>query len=105
MVLAGSFQKNYLVSMIATFGVVLGAAYMLWLTKRIIFGQAKNENVKNLKDANKLEIFMLLTLAVLIIFFGFYPSPMIDITLSISVDNLILNYEQSLNEINLVKHD
>ena len=104
MVLAGSFQKNYLVSMIATFGVVLGAAYMLWLTKRIIFGQAKNENVKNLKDANKLEIFMLLTLAVLIIFFGFYPSPMID-TLSISVDNLILNYEQSLNEINLVKHD
>ena len=104
MVLAGSFQKNYLVSMIATLGVVLGAAYMLWLTKRIIFGQAKNENVKNLKDANKLESFMLLTLAVLIIFFGFYPSPMID-TLSISVDNLILNYEQSLNEINLVKND
>ena len=85
-------------------GVVLGAAYMLWLTKRIIFGQAKNENVKNLKDANKLEIFMLLTLAVLIIFFGFYPSPMID-TLSISVDNLILNHEQTLNEINLVKND
>ena len=104
MVLAGSFQKNYLVSMIATFGVVLGAAYMLWLTKRIIFGQAKNENVKNLQDANKLEVFMLLTLAVLIIFFGFYPSPMID-TLSMSVDNLILNYEQSLNEINLVKND
>ena len=104
MVLAGSFQKNYLVSMIATLGMVLGAAYMLWLTKRIIFGQAKNENVKNLKDANKLESFMLLTLAVLIIFFGFYPSPMID-TLSISVDNLILNYEQSLNEINLVKND
>ena len=48
LVLAGVFQKNYLVSMLATFGVVLGAAYMLWLTKRVIFGKTNNNEIKNL---------------------------------------------------------
>jgi len=92
LVLAGTFQKNYLVSMLATFGVILGAAYMLWLTKRVIFGNTSNVEIKNLKDINNLEIMMLTSLALLIIFFGFYPAPLMD-TLNISVDNLINNYE------------
>ena len=49
LVLTGTFQKSYLVAMLATFGVVLGAAYMLWLTKRVIFGVTKNDQIKNLK--------------------------------------------------------
>ena len=92
LVLTGAFQKNYLVSMLATFGVVLGAAYMLWLTKRVIFGNTNNNEIKNLKDINNLEALMLITLAILVILFGFYPSPLMD-TLNISVDNLINNYE------------
>jgi NADH-quinone oxidoreductase subunit M len=92
LVLAGAFQKNYLVSMLATFGVVLGAAYMLWLTKRVIFGNTNNNEIKNLKDINNLEALMLITLAILVILFGFYPSPLMD-TLNISVNNLINNYE------------
>ena len=92
LVLAGTFQKNYLVSMLATFGVVLGAAYMLWLTKRVIFGNTNNNEIKNLKDINNLEALMLIILAILIILFGFYPSPLID-TLNVSVNNLISNYE------------
>ena len=71
LVLVGSFQKNYLVTMIATFGVVLGAAYMLWLTKRVIFGKTINEGIKTLKDTNKLEALMLASLAFLIIFLDF----------------------------------
>ena len=92
LVLAGTFQKNYLVSMLATFGVVLGAAYMLWLTKRVIFGNTNNNEIKNLKDINNLESLMLITLAILVILFGFYPSPLMD-TLNVSVNNLISNYE------------
>ena len=92
LVLTGSFQKNYLVAMLATFGVVLGAAYMLWLTKRVIFGVTKNDQIKNLKDVNKSEIIMLGILALLVIFFGFYPVPLME-TLNVSVDNLINNYE------------
>ena len=95
LVLTGTFQKNYLVAMLATFGVVLGAAYMLWLTKRVIFGQILNDQIKNLKDLNKSELFMLIILAVLIIFFGFYPAPLME-TLNVSVDNLINNYEISI---------
>ncbi len=92
LVLTGTFQKNYLVAMLATFGVVLGAAYMLWLTKRVIFGQVKNDQIKNLKDVNKCELLILIILAILVIFFGFYPAPLME-TLNVSVDNLINNYE------------
>jgi NADH-quinone oxidoreductase subunit M len=101
LVLAGTFQKNYLVSMLATFGVVLGAAYMLWLTKRVIFGNTNNNEIKNLKDINNLETLMLVTLGLLVILFGFYPAPLID-TLNVSVDNLINNYEIAIqnNRIN-----
>jgi NADH-quinone oxidoreductase subunit M len=77
--------------MLATFGVVLGAAYMLWLVKRVIFGNTNNPKIKDLKDINNLEVLMLTTLAFFVILFGFYPFPLMD-TISISVDNLINNY-------------
>ncbi len=96
LVLTGTFQKNYIVAMLATFGVVLGAAYMLWLTKRVIFGQVKNDQIKNLKDTNKSELLMLIILVILVIFFGFYPAPLME-TLNVSVDNLITNYEMAIN--------
>ncbi len=92
LILTGAFQKSYLVAMLGTFGVVLGAAYMLWLTKRVIFGNTNNNEIKNLKDINKLETFMLVTLGILVILFGFYPAPLMD-TFNVSVDNLINNYE------------
>jgi NADH-quinone oxidoreductase subunit M len=95
LVLTGTFQKNYLVAMLATFGVVLGAAYMLWLTKRVIFGVTKNDQIKNLKDVNKSEMIMLGMLALLVIIFGFYPVPLME-TLNVSVDNLISNYETAV---------
>ena len=92
LVLAGAYQKNYLVAMLATIGVVLGAAYMLWLTKRVIFGKTTNNEIKNLKDINNSEMLMLVVLALLVVLFGFYPAPLFE-TLNISIDNLINNYE------------
>ena len=104
LILTGTFQKSYFVAMLATLGVVLGAAYMLWLTKRVIFGKTINTEIKNLKDINKIEILILASLAFFVIFFGFYPMPLIE-TLNVSVDNLIYNYEESINNISLVKND
>jgi NADH-quinone oxidoreductase subunit M len=95
LVLTGIFQKSYLVAMIATFGLVLGATYMLWLTKRVIFGDTNNNEIKTLKDVNKLEMTMLASLAFFIIFFGFYPAPLME-TMSVSIDNLISNYQADL---------
>jgi NADH-quinone oxidoreductase subunit M len=95
LVLTGTFQKSYLAAMLATFGVILGAAYMLWLTKRVIFGKTENNEIKNLKDINNLEIIMLLPLAFFVILFGFYPAPLMD-TVNVSIDNLISNYQTDL---------
>ena len=95
LVLTGTFQKSYSAAMLATFGVVLGAAYMLWLTKRVIFGVANNSEIKKMNDVNKSEIFMLVALAFFIIFFGFYPLPLME-TFNVSVNSLINNYETAL---------
>ena len=57
-----------------------------------------------MKDINNLELIMLVSLAFLVIFFGIFPNPLME-TLSVSVDNLIMNYEQSLKQIDLVKND
>ena len=95
LVLIGTFKKSYLAAILATFGVVLGAAYMLWLTKRVIFGVTNNSEIKNLNDVNKSEIVMLVTLAFLIVFFGFYPLPLME-TFSVSVNSLINNYETAI---------
>ncbi len=95
LVLVGAFQKNELVAILASIGVVLGAAYMLWLAKRVIFGEIANDKIRKLKDLNILETLMLTILAIFTIFFGFYPQPLID-TMSSSVNNLILNYQMDL---------
>ena len=68
---------------------------MLWLTKRVIFGDTTNNEIKNLKDINILETTMLVSLAFFVIFFGFYPAPLMD-TMSVSIDNLISNYQADL---------
>ena len=81
--------------MLATFGVVLGAPYMLWLTKRVIFGVTNNSEIKKISDINKSEVVMLVTLAFFILFFGFYPLPLME-TFNVSVNSLINNYETAL---------
>ena len=101
LVLVGTFQKNYIVAILASIGVILSAAYMLWLQKRVIFGETKDPEIKNLKDLNISELFMLTILAVTIIFFGFCPQPLID-TMSISVNNLIYNYQMEITQ-NFIK--
>jgi NADH-quinone oxidoreductase subunit M len=95
LVLTGTFQKSYIAAMLATFGVVLGAAYMLWLTKRVIFGVTKNDEIKNLKDINTLEMIMLGSLTFFIIFFGFFPAPIMD-TMNVTINNIISNYQADL---------
>ena len=100
LILLSAFQKSFLVAVIASFGVILAAAYMLWLYKRIIFGKLINENLKNILDLKKSEIIILWSLAIPIIFFGFYPDPIISTT-EVSVNNLLKIYNSNL-EANLV---
>jgi len=95
LILIGVFQTNSLVGILASLGIILAAVYMLWLYKRVIFGTIKNIELKNLVDLNKTEFTIFVSLAFLIILFGFYPEPLIK-TINVSVDNLISNYQSDL---------
>ncbi len=101
LVLMGAFKKNILVATIASLGVILGAAYMLWLYKRIIFGKLINEDVKKMFDLKRFEIVTLWLLVLPIIFFGFYPEPLIN-SIEVSVANMIdMNDLDKINKLAL----
>ncbi len=95
LVLVGAFKINFLVAILASTGVVLSAAYMLWLYKRVIFGKLENNDLKKIKDINASEFSILFVLGFFIIFFGFYPEPFLE-TMRVSVDNLINNYNSEI---------
>ena len=88
LILMGAFKDNFLVAVIASFGVILGAAYMLWLYKRVVFGKLVNEDLKQMVDLNRSEYLILTCLAVPTLFFGFYPEPLFN-TIEVSVSDLI----------------
>jgi NADH-quinone oxidoreductase subunit M len=96
LVLVGAFQKNILVAIFASTGVILAAAYMLWLYKRVVFGKLLNPELKLKSDLNKIETYIFISLLFLIIFFGFYPEPLLN-TVSSSVNNLVENYNSNIN--------
>ena len=96
LILMGAFKKNVLVATIASLGVILGAAYMLWLYKRIIFGEIINSEVRNMIDLKKFEIVILFLLVAPIIFFGFYPEPLIN-SVETSVSSLLELYNFNIN--------
>ena len=95
LVLIGVFKKSKLIAVLASSGVILAAAYMLWLYRRVIFGRITNVDLKKMTDLNNLELYIFASLVFLILFFGFYPEPLLN-TISASIDNLINNYEMNL---------
>ena len=95
LILMGVFKDNILVAVIASVGVILGAAYILWLYKRVVFGKLTNKDLQKMIDLNKSEYFILVSLAIPILFFGFYPEPIFN-TIEVSVDNLITMYNFNL---------
>ena len=94
MVILSSFQANFWFAFLAGLTLILGAAYNLWLVKRVIFGKVANHQVENLQDINGREAFVLGTLAVAILFLGLWPQPLVDM-LQVSVDHLLQHIVQS----------
>ena len=100
LVLLGAFKINYLVAILASTGVVLCAAYMLWMAKRVVFGITNNTVITKLKDINYLEATILIVLCLVSIIFGFYPEPLLN-TMDISVNGIIQNHQNELT-VNLI---
>ncbi len=93
--LLGAFRVNSWVALLATTGIILSAAYALWLYRKVIFGKLEKPALKDITDMNMREVAFMVPLVVLTILFGFYPAPLLDVTVA-SVDNLIKNYEAAL---------
>ena len=95
--LLGAFRANTWVAFLATFGVILSAAYALYLYRRVVFGVLEKPSLKALKDMNAREIAVLAPLVILTILFGFYPAPILDVTAT-SVKKLVTNYEAAVRK-------
>jgi NADH-quinone oxidoreductase subunit M len=96
--LLGAFRANTWVAFFATTGVILSAAYALWLYRRVIFGALEKESLKKLFDLSPREQLILYPLVALTIFFGVYPAPVFDATAA-SVDLLVNNYTAAVQAV------
>jgi NADH-quinone oxidoreductase subunit M len=93
--LLGAFKANTWVAFLATTGVILSAAYALYLYRRIIFGALEKSTLRSISDLGYREAVVFAPLVLLVIFFGFYPAPLLDVT-AVAVKKLVSNYEAAI---------
>ncbi len=88
MIILSSFQASFWFAFLAALTLIFGAAYSLWMVKRVVFGEVKSESVAQLTDITKRESFILAVLALAVLGLGLYPEPLIDV-MRVSVEHLI----------------
>jgi len=93
--LVGVFQVNSWVAIFAATGVILSAAYALWLYRRVIFGALEKESLRAILDLSRREKILLYPLVALVIFFGVYPMPVFNVTAA-SVESMLNTYTAAL---------
>ncbi|MDA1089235.1 MAG: NADH-quinone oxidoreductase subunit M [Proteobacteria bacterium] len=96
LVLVGAFKANTWVAAFAATGLILGAAYMLYLYRRVIFGSLTKDSLAAIKDLSLREFAIFAPLLVLVIWMGIYPAPFLDI-MHVSVANMITQIDSALN--------
>ncbi len=88
MVILASFKANVWYAFLAALTLILGAAYTLWMLKRVVFGEVANDQVAKLVDLNQREFFCLLVLTFLVLWIGLWPAPLIEM-MDVSVSHLL----------------
>jgi NADH-quinone oxidoreductase subunit M len=94
MVILGAVKFNFWIGLLAATALILGAAYSLWMVKRVIFGDVVHQHVRELADLNKREFVMLGLLAIMTLYMGLHPKPFTDV-MHTSVVNLLSHAAQS----------
>jgi len=94
MVILGAVKFNFWIGLLAATALIFGAAYSLWMVKRVIFGDMVHDHVRELIDLNKREFVMLGLLAIMTLYMGLYPKPFTDV-MHASVVNLLSHVAQS----------
>jgi len=85
---------NFWFAFLAASTLILGAAYTLWMVKRVVFGDIGNDKVAALTDINQREKIMLALLAAMVLFFGLWPQPMVDM-MHATIENLVAHVTTS----------
>jgi NADH-quinone oxidoreductase subunit M len=93
MVILGTVKTNFWLAALAATTLVFGAAYTLWMVKRVYFGEVANSDVKALADLDKRELLVLSVLAIAVLWMGVYPKPFTDV-MDVSVGELIKHVAQ-----------
>jgi len=88
MVILASFKASFWIAFLAATTLILGAAYTLWMIKRVIFGEVANDNVKALSDINRREFLFLAILAIAVLVLGLWPDPLVRVMHS-TIENLL----------------
>ena len=96
MILIGAYNANTWVALLATTGIILGAGYMLYMYRRVIFGKLVKEDLKEILDLDFRELCIFAPLIILIMWMGLWPQPFLDV-MDASVNNLLENYQLALN--------
>jgi len=94
MVILASFKANFWIAFVAATTLILGAAYTLWMVKRVLFGEVANDKVAALTDLDGREFFILGTLAFAVLLFGVWPDPLVEV-MHVTIDNLLQHIAQS----------
>jgi len=94
--LVGAYQVNTWITFLAATGVILGATYMLWLYRRVIFGELVHEDLKSILDLNAREIAMFVPMVLIVIWMGVYPESFLKI-MRVSVDNLVMHHAEAVS--------
>jgi NADH:ubiquinone oxidoreductase subunit 4 (subunit M) len=94
MVILASFKANFWFALLAATTLILGAAYSLWMVKRVVFGDIANDNVRQLQDVNLREFGILASLAIVVLLFGLWPAPLVEV-MHASVNNLLIHLSAS----------
>jgi NADH-quinone oxidoreductase subunit M len=93
--LLAAFKANTWVAFMATLGVILSAAYALYLYRRMIFGPLEKPALRSITDMTYREVAVFAPLVILVVLLGFYPAPILDVT-AVSVKNLVSGYESAI---------
>ena len=88
MVILGAVQYDFLIGLLAATALIFGAAYTLWMYKRVYLGDVANDDVRALTDINAREFFIMAILAVAVLWMGVQPKPFTDV-MQVSVQELI----------------
>ena len=95
LVLVGAFRVNTWVAVLAASGIVLGAAYMLYLYRRVFFGLLEKADLKNILDLNMREVFVFAPLVIVTLWMGIYPGPFLEV-MEASVTNLVEQHRTAM---------